>query len=124
MTKYLGVDFGTRRVGLARSDGELASSWKIIEGRNVNDLLGKLEKEAADFEVIVIGIPEGRMGKVVKKVVKILKTKNINVIETDETLSSQNANKLMIQLGLSRKKRKSNDAIAASEILQNYLDNK
>ena len=122
--KYLGVDFGIKRVGLARSEGDLASPWKVIEGKGAWDLVEKIKSEAKEFDNIVIGIPEGRMGETVKKVVKRLRAEGLEVYEADETLSSKNAVKLMVELGLSRKKRRTNDAIAASEILQNYLDQK
>ena len=122
--KYLGVDFGIKRVGLARSEGDLASPYKILEGKGVWDLVEKIKNEAKEFDNIVIGVPEGRMGETVKKVVKHLRAEGLAVYEADETLSSKNAVKLMVELGLSRKKRRSNDAIAASEILQNYLDQK
>lgn len=120
--KYLGVDFGTRRVGLATSEGELASPWKMLEGKSVADLIEKLQREAAEFDKIVIGLPEGKMGKLVKKMVGQLKAEGFNVVESDETLSSHNAVKLMVELGLSKKKRKGNDAYSASLILQDYLD--
>lgn len=122
--KYLGVDFGVRRVGLSRSEGELASPYKILEGKGVWDLVEKIKNEAKGFDNIVIGLPEGRMGETIKKVIKSLRAEGLEVHEADETLSSKNAVKLMVELGLSRKKRRSNDAIAASEILQNYLDNR
>lgn len=121
--KYLGVDFGMKRVGLATSEGELASPWKIIEGSGVNDLVEKIRKEAVGFEKIIVGVPEGKMGKLIKKVSGQLKTAGLLVIESDETLSSQRATRLMVDLGLSRKKRKNNDAYSAAEILSNYLDN-
>ena len=112
-----------KRVGLATSEGELASPWKIIEGSGVNDLVEKIRKEAVGFEKIIVGVPEGKMGKLIKKVSGQLKTAGLLVIESDETLSSQRATRLMVDLGLSRKKRKNNDAYSAAEILSNYLDN-
>lgn len=118
--KYLGVDFGLRRIGLARSEGTLAAPWKVIEGLNLNDLL---QKEAASFDKIVVGMPEGKMGKLVKKLVKSLKASGFEVAEADETLSSQMAGSLMIELNIPRKKRAVNDAYSAAIILQNYLDN-
>lgn len=121
--KYLGVDFGLKRVGLAVSDGELSSPFKVIEGSNVSDLLEKIRKEAKIFDRVVIGLPEGRMGKQIKKVVKSLKASGLDVVEAEETLSSQNATKLMIKHGIPRKKRAIDDAYSAAIILQDYLDN-
>lgn len=120
--KYLGVDFGLRRVGLSTSGGELASPWKVLLGKGVNDLVGKLKNEAKDFEKLVIGVPEGKMGNVVKKVAKSLKENGFDVVEADETLSSQKATVRMVELNIGKKKRKINDDIAASIILQDWLD--
>lgn len=114
--KYLGVDFGLRRVGLAISEGELASPWKTVE-------VDKLFSEAQNFDKVVIGVPEGKMGKIVGKVVKSLRTKGMDIIEADETLSSRQATIDLVKLNISKKKRKDNDAYAAAIILQNYLDN-
>lgn len=122
MTKYLGVDFGLKRVGLAKSEGELASPWKVLEGKNLADLVEKLKKEAIDFDQLIIGLPEGKTGQVILKVIKQLKDFGLDVISTDETLSSQNATKLMVKLNKSKKKRKINDAHSAAIILQDYLD--
>lgn len=120
--KYLGVDFGIKRVGLAVSEGELASPWKVLEGRGPNDLMDKLGKEASDFDQIIIGLPEGKMGELVKKVVANLQKKGLDIVTSDETLSSKNATSLMVELAVPKKKRKVNDAYSAAIILQNYLD--
>ena len=42
--KYLGVDFGMRRVGLALSEGTLASPLKIIHGQSLDDLVAKVSE--------------------------------------------------------------------------------
>lgn len=120
--KYLGVDFGLKRIGLARSEGTLAAPWKVIEGLNFDDLLQKLRKEALPFDKIVVGLPEGKMGKLVKKLVRLLKVSGCEVVEADETLSSQSASSWMIELRIPKKKRAVNDAYSAAIILQNYLD--
>lgn len=122
--RYLGVDFGLKRVGLAVSEGELASPLKTIEDANFSDLLEKIKKEAEGFDQIVIGLPEGKMGKLVKKAVKKLKEAGVNVAEADETLSSQRAVREMIELNIPKKKRQINDAYSAAIILQDYLDEK
>ena len=122
--KYLGVDWGLRRIGLAISDGELAVPFKVIEGSSFFDLLEKIKKEALNFDKIVIGLPEGQMGKKVKKVVRNLKKVGLEVIEADETLSTQHANQRMLELNIPKKKRTANDAYSAAIILQGYIDEK
>lgn len=120
--KYLGIDFGLRRVGLAISDGQLASPYKIIESKNFKELIKKILKEAEDFDKVVIGMPEGKTGKMVNGFINNLKKNGLDVIEADETLSSQQALSNAITIGESKKKRKFNDDTAAAIILQNYLD--
>ena len=122
--KYLGMDFGLKRVGLAQSEGELATPWKVIEGRGINDLLEKIKKVALEFDYIIIGMPEGKIGEIVKRVARDLRESGLDVEEADETLSSQHATALMVELNIPKKKRKINDDISAAEILQNWLDNR
>lgn len=122
--KFLGVDFGLKRVGLATSEGELASPYKVINGSSFLDLLEKIKKEANGFDKVIIGLPEGSMGKIVKKAIKKLRESGIDIVETDETLSTKNAMHEMIELNIPKKKRQTSDAYAAAMILQNYLDEK
>ncbi len=122
--KYLGVDFGLRRIGLAVSEGELASPYKIIEIKNLTDGVKKVQNEAKNghFEKVVVGLPEGNTGKIVSKFIRLLKKAGLDVESADETLSTVSAIESMIKMGVPREKRKSTDAQAAAEILQNYLD--
>lgn len=123
--KYLGVDLGLRRVGLAISEGSLASPWKIVEVKGIQDAADKIIKiiRSESFDKIIVGMPEGQMGKNAQKFINLLKKERLEVFGQDETLSSQHAIASMIKMGISKKKRKFNDAQAAAEILQNYLDN-
>lgn len=123
--KYLGVDFGLRRIGLAISEGELASAWKVVEVRNLIDGIEKISKVIADeeFEKVIVGMPEGKLSKTVRGFIKRLEKKGIEVEKTEETLSSKNALRYMIDEGVPKEKRKVNDDIAAAIILQNWLDN-
>lgn len=122
--KYLGVDFGLRRVGLAISEGTLASPFRILEGRNLNDLSLQVINifKSEDFEELIIGKPEGKTGQLADKFIRELKIAGIEPIVVDETLTTRHADALMLEMGLSRKKRKYSDSQAAAEILQNYLD--
>lgn len=124
--RYLGVDFGLKRVGLAISEGELASPLKTIGVNGLEDSVASMIQiiEAERIDQSVVGMPEGETGKLVKKFIRKLKARGVDIVEADETLSSQNALKSMIQMGVSRKKRRANDAQAAALILQNYLDNR
>lgn len=124
--KYLGIDFGLKKIGLALSEGELASPWQILEVKNFSDALAKIVRvvKGEGFEKIVVGLPEGKMGENVTKFVKLLKRQGLEVEIADETLSSKKALEQMISENVPMKKRHSNDAAAAAIILQNYLDSR
>lgn len=122
--RYLGIDFGLKKIGLAISEGELAAPLKVLEASSFQDALSKIKSLAKDFDKIVIGKPEGKMGKKVTKLVSILKKEGMDIEEWDETLSSQKASAYMIQSGLGKNKRKTEDAYSAAIILQEYLDEK
>ncbi len=121
--KYLGVDYGLKKIGLAISEGKIASLYKVLEVSSLKDSLDKVKKiiKEEGIDRVVVGMPEGRSGKIVKKFAKELK-KKVYVVEVDETLSSIDAKKLMIELNTNQKQRKKEDAYAAAIILQNFLD--
>ncbi len=117
--KYLGVDYGLKRIGLAISEGELASPWQVVDAKNFSEIIKKIS-----FKKIIVGLPEGKMGKNVVKFVNSLKKQGFAVETADETLSSKRALEVMIGQKAGQKKRRSNDAAAAAIILQDYLDSK
>lgn len=124
--KYLGVDFGPRRIGLAISEGELASPLYSIKVKGLKDAIKKVSQFAHErgFTKIVVGLPEGKMGETVLGFVNGLERVGMDVETADETLSSHKALEQMISENVPLKKRRSNDATAAAIILQNYLDSK
>lgn len=122
--RYLGIDWGLKRIGLAVSAGDIAapkttlriSSFQVAISKIVNIV----KKEGID--VVVVGKPEGEMGEKVEKVTKRLKNQGLEVILTDETLSTKEARQVMITQGLGREARKEDNAVAAALILQRFLD--
>lgn len=127
--RYLGVDYGLKKIGLALSEGQIASPLKILDISGLNDAVNKIlnviEKEEIDR--VVVGVPEsGEIRGAVKKFIAKLKVdlskKNVSVIDADETLSSNSAKDLMIGLGMNTKSRQKEDAYSAVIILQNFLD--
>lgn len=122
--RYLGIDFGLRRIGLATSEGNLASPYKILEGKGFLDLVEKVKKETAGFDLVVVGLPEGKMGQTVLGFIKTLRKNGIEVVEADETLSSQKAVDQRLLENTPKEKRRFNDDIAAAIILQNWLDSR
>lgn len=123
--KYLGIDYGKRKIGLSLSEGLTASPLKTIETSSLKDSVQKILQiiKNEQIEKVIIGLPEsGEAKKLVENFTREIIKEGIEIETVDETLSSQNALKDMINLGLSKKSRKSEDAYSAALILQEYLD--
>lgn len=136
--RYLGLDLGTRTLGIAISDktGLIASTLKTIrfeEGKE-DILLEEIKKIVLEESIdgIVLGLPRnmnysiGERGESTilfqKKLENYL---NMNVDLQDERLSTVEATNYLLEADLSRKKRKKHvDSVAATIILQTYLDKK
>lgn len=121
--KYLGVDFGLKKIGFAVSEGELAAPLEVVQVKNTQVGLKKIleivKKEQVDE--IVIGLPDSGVRSTILKVAdKIKKVLPVHLVE--ETLTTKLAKGEMIELGLGKKKRAEEDAYSAAIILQNYLD--
>lgn len=133
--KYLGLDLGSRTLGVAVSDktGLIASNYKVIRhneeyDRLLNEVL-LLVKEL-EIEAIVLGFPKNMNNTIGPKGELSLNFKeelekivNISVFLQDERLSTKSATDMLIQGNVSRKARKKVvDSVAATIILQTYLD--
>ncbi len=124
--KYLGIDYGRSKIGLALSDGKLAEPYQVIRYKDFDKMIAHIGRIVVKQKVenIIIGMSENEMGDEIKKFASILGS-NISVpIEfSDETLTSHDAIEMSVASGMGRKKRKEmEDAFAASIMLQNYLD--
>lgn len=124
--KYLGLDWGLKRIGLATSEGELAAPFKVVEIKSLKNGVEKIKElvKTERIDLVVMGQPEGEMGKVVGKVIKILTNLGIKTEAADETLSTKEAKMVMIETGFSKKGRKEDNAVSAAIILQRWLDEK
>lgn len=123
--RYLGIDFGTRKIGFALSEGEIASPLYVIHIKSkqegISRILDIINKE--EIDQVVMGVPESGVKSVILRIASAIK-QSVPVYLLEETLSTQNAKKQMLSLGMKRKKRKEEDAYSASLILQEYLDSK
>ena len=134
--KYLGLDLGYRTLGVAIStSGIFASNLKVIRHNEEYDRLIKDVKDIVDeykIDIIVLGLPKnmngsiGEKGELSYKFKEMLeKGTSLEVILEDERLSTKEATNLLIKNDTSRKKRKKViDSLAATIILQSYLDRK
>ena len=133
MGRALGIDFGTKRVGLALSDRSnmIASPYKTLNYVSEKDLINQLETIISknDIEILVLGLPINMKGEDTAQTMKvrnfkeILSTLRIPIVYEDERLSSVSAiNSLMLQNVKTGHNKPEIDKTAAAIILQQYLD--
>lgn len=134
--RALGLDLGTRTLGVSLSDvtKTIASTFKTIRfnEQDYDSLLPQIKEivEAYEVGIIVLGFPKNMNNTIGPRGEETLKFKeklenylNVEVVMQDERLSTVSAHNIMIEADMSRKKRKDKvDALAANIILQTYLD--
>jgi putative holliday junction resolvase len=133
-TRLIGIDLGTKTIGLALSDVErkIASSLKIIQRKKFSLDAADLMETAAKFGVagFVIGLPlnmDGSEGPRVQSTRAFIRSMtnltDLPFLMWDERLSTVAAERMLIEADLSRAKRKAVvDSTAAAFILQGALD--
>ncbi len=131
---YLGLDLGSKTLGLAISDrtSTIATSLDVLRYNNYDELLDKLSKivESRKVDSFVLGNPLNLDGSISKRseitfeFKKLLEEKfGKEVIMQDERLSTVEAERMLISNDEKRKNRKKViDKVAATIILQGYLD--
>ena len=136
MGRLLGIDFGLVRIGLAISDERHCMALPIgmvLASKKPEETTRALVKEVARYgriEKIIIGLPlllngkEGDMALKVKAFGAFLEDAfSCPIVYWDERLTSMQVDRLLKEGGLNRKKRTAHvDTLAASTILQTYLD--
>ena len=132
--RYIGIDYGGRRVGIAVSDlsGTLASSLETLTVSDDNDARGKIMSLIDEYNPIgiVIGLPlnlsgdESELSQRVREFVRILESEtSVPIILEDERLSSRMAENILHSHGKKVKGNKGKiDRISAAIILQSFLD--
>lgn len=134
--RYLGLDLGTKSLGLALSDrlGLVASFYKNINYNDEDKLLEEIKEIVIkeNVEKLVLGLPKNMNNSLGERAEVTIKFKqkledllHLEVILEDERLTTKVAESILIQADLSRKKRKKViDGVSAVVILQSYLDRK
>ena len=135
--RIMGLDFGSKTVGVAVSDELLltAQGLEIIRRKEENkqrQTLARIEELIVEYGVteIVLGYPKNmndtlgdRVQKTEEFKEKLERRTGLPVVLWDERLTTVGADKLMMEAGIRRENRKDYvDQIAASFILQGYLD--
>ena len=135
MKKFIGLDVGDVRIGVAKCDplGILATALEVID-RNVTDHIERIKEILSDegTRKIVVGIPkslDGTKNLQAEKVEKFIsemkeKIERIEVIAVDERYTTTEAEHYLKNYSKKngKERRKVVDMVAASIILQKYLD--
>ena len=133
--RYIGLDLGTKTLGISLSNGVIATNYKTIRHNEDYDyLVDEVEKIIIEKHIdkIVLGFPKnmnnsiGERANITLSFKEKLENKTkLEVILEDERLTSMVANQVLIEADTSRKKRKERvDGVASVIILQSYLDRK
>ncbi|MBI4430876.1 MAG: Holliday junction resolvase RuvX [Candidatus Omnitrophica bacterium] len=134
MTQILGIDYGTKRIGLAKSDeaGWLAHGLGFVagpkDGGEIQEIIELIRAE--NIGTVVIGHPVNMDGSVGPKAREaeafaesLRQAAQVEVKLWDERLTSKEAQRYLIATNMSRTKRKKKvDQLAAQIMLQGYLD--
>ena len=135
--RILGLDYGSKTVGVAVSDplGFTAQGVEIIRRKSENKMrqtLARIEELIAQYQVekIELGLPKNMNNTLGDRAEKSLELKEtlerrtgLPVVMWDERLTTVSANRVLMETGVRRENRKEHvDEIAAVFILQGYLD--
>jgi putative holliday junction resolvase len=138
-TKYLGIDFGLKRIGIAVSDTEKKFSFYrdyiLNDNLTLKNILALIKNE--NVSKIIIGYPlnfksekteiTASVDKFSEELTALLAKENLNagIVFFDERFTSSISQDNLINSGLSKKKRRDKgilDSMSAKIILQDYLD--
>ena len=131
----LSIDYGERRIGFAigNSNRKIATPLSVIQNVSLDSVIENINQVVKNYEIdsIIIGIPlnedstESMQATRVRDFCSKIKKKiNLPIMGIDERFTSVNSEKLLLDLDMSRKKRKKYiDSIAATIILQSYFEN-
>lgn len=135
--RILGLDFGSKTVGVAVSDplGLTAQGVEIIRRKSENkqrQTLARIEQLIKQYQVekIVLGFPKNMNNTIGERAEKSLefgetlkRRTGLDVVMWDERLTTVEANRTLMEEGVRRENRREHvDELAAIFILQGYLD--
>lgn len=134
MARYLAIDYGHKRSGLAVSDPTftIAQKLKTITFKSIQQLVSEIKQIAAEYQVIkiILGLPLNLKGQDSEKTreVRLFAEKltaelSVPIVLFDERFSTARAEQVLHLLGKKpSRNRDVIDQLAAQDILQTYLD--
>lgn len=137
MSRILGIDYGLSKIGLALGIGSIVEPYKVLPNilnhKVAEDSLKEIVKliEEEGIRTVVIGIPHNKKGEevghsdLIRKFADELKERvddDVSVEFVDESMTSRESVDVAIDAGISQKRRKSDDAIAAGLIIKRWWE--
>jgi putative Holliday junction resolvase len=135
--RIMGIDFGTRRIGISLSDPLqiIAQPFDTVLNDNlcIKRIHEVVEKEAVN--IVVVGMPlnlkgeKAQKAQEVERFIELLSGElTVEIVRWDERFTTTMAHRTMLDMGTRREERRSNkgriDAMAAAILLQSYLDSR
>ena len=132
--RILGIDYGTKRIGIAVSDPLNIIARGVTVIPNSPETIEKIKRIAGEFRVekIVVGVPinlKGRsdsMAEEVEEFIRLLTSElKLEIIRQDERFTSRIARQTLVDMNVGKMKRRAKgriDEMASALILQGYLD--
>lgn len=132
--RALGLDLGTRRIGVALTDDErtLATPLEVVDRADIDAAHRRIRQLVEDWgiSVVVVGLPlhlSGATGRSVEfvesEIERLGDTIDVPLVTYDERLSTVTADRTLAEQGLdSRSRRHVVDMVAAAVILQGWID--
>ena len=136
MRRILGIDYGTRRIGIAVSDPLQIIARGVTTLEHTPKAVQRIVEFIREFDtgIIVVGLPltlRGEKGRSASDAEafagKLKELAGVEVVLWDERFSSQTAHETLLTMGVKKKARRSKeriDEMAAAIILQGYLDSR
>ena len=134
-TRYLGIDYGSVRIGLALSDPLKIIANGLTTIQNDDHCLSKILSiiKEQNVEKIIVGKPlnlKGEMGTKAEEtlgfVKKLQERTSVEIVQIDERFTSVMAQRSIRAMGTPKKQRQQNkgkvDEVASAILLQGYLD--
>lgn len=118
--KYLGIDYGTKKIGLAMSEGTLPYPFKSVDTKQAVTEISRIVAQEK-IDILVIGQPAVKIKPAFDKFVNELEINLASkIIIWDETLTSHKAQTLLLDKN-KKQRQQQEHAVSASLILEDYL---
>ena len=126
--RILGIDYGIKKVGLAIGIGDIVEPYGILKDDFLDKILKIVKRER--IGVIILGLPliSGKPTKMSKQArffgesIKAQLADDVKVVYVDESGTSKSSVEVAVASGMSQKRRRNDDSIAACQIIKRFIE--